>query len=182
MPEITEWNSFYVIIGAAAGALIGLQFVAMTLITTRPVRGQEVAGAAFATPTIVHFTVALFLSAILSIPWHGIVAVSTIWGLAGFGGLIYAMMVTRRMRAQNIYRPVFEDWLFHVLLPIIAYGMLAVSAFVAHFHARSALFVVSAATLVFLFVGIHNSWDAVTYHIFTLRAKPAVPAADENKS
>jgi hypothetical protein len=40
---------------------------------------------------------------------------------------------------------------------------------VAHSHARPALFVVGAATLLLLFVGIHNAWDAVTYHVFVNR-------------
>ncbi len=31
MPALTEWENFYVIVGSAAGALIGLQFVVMTL-------------------------------------------------------------------------------------------------------------------------------------------------------
>ena len=35
MPNLAEWDSFYVILGSAAGALIGLQFVAMTLIAQR---------------------------------------------------------------------------------------------------------------------------------------------------
>lgn len=44
--------------------------------------------------------------------------------------------------------------------------MLTGSAFVARSYVRPALFLVGAATLVFLFVGIHNSWDGVTYHVF----------------
>ena len=32
MTEFAEWESFYLIVGGAAGALIGLQFVVMTLI------------------------------------------------------------------------------------------------------------------------------------------------------
>ena len=36
MPEFNEWESFYVLVGGAAGALIGLQFVVMTLIADRP--------------------------------------------------------------------------------------------------------------------------------------------------
>jgi hypothetical protein len=44
-------------------------------------------------------------------------------------------------------------------------AMLAGSAYVAHSHARPALFVVGAATLLLLFVGIHNAWDVVTYHV-----------------
>jgi hypothetical protein len=35
MPELAAWDSFYVIVGSAAGALIGLQFVVMTLIVDR---------------------------------------------------------------------------------------------------------------------------------------------------
>jgi hypothetical protein len=45
--------------------------------------------------------------------------------------------------------------------------MLAASAYVAHSYARSALVLVGAAALLLLFVGIHNAWDAVTYHVFT---------------
>ena len=52
MSELTEWDSFYVIVGSAAGALIGLQFVVKTLIAERPKPAAE-AGAAFGTPTIV---------------------------------------------------------------------------------------------------------------------------------
>ena len=56
MPELIEWDSFYVIVGSAAGALIGLQFVVMTLIAERPqLHAAEDASAAFATPTVVHF-------------------------------------------------------------------------------------------------------------------------------
>jgi len=36
MSELAEWDSFYVIVGGAAGALIGLQFVVMTLIAEKP--------------------------------------------------------------------------------------------------------------------------------------------------
>src|SRR5262245_56714764 len=151
MPELTEWNSFYVIVGSSAGALIGLQFVVMSLIVNRPVLRTPEAGAAFATPSVVHFGVVLLLAAVVSDPWHAISTVAGFLGLVGLGGIVYSVIVARRMRIQAVYRPVVEDWLFHVLLPIAAYAMLALSAFVSHSHARPALFVVGAATLVLLF-------------------------------
>jgi len=171
MPEFTEWNSFYVIVGSSAGALIGLQFVVMTLIANRPVVRAPEAGATFATPGVVHFAVVLFLSAVLSAPWHAISAVAVLWGVAGLIGIVYSVIVARRMRLQTVYEPVFEDWLFHALIPFAAYALLAGSAFVAHSSARPALFVVAAATLLFLFAGIHNSWDAVMYHVFTKKGE-----------
>ena len=169
MSELTEWNSFYVIVGSSAGALIGLQFVVLTLIAERPPLRAAEAGGAFATPSVVHFAVVLLLSAVVSAPWHAFGAVAVVWGLVGVSGIVYAIVIARRMRVQTVYQPVFEDWLFHVLLPLAAYAMLAVSAFVSRSHARPALFVVGAATLLLLFVGIHNAWDAVTYHVFVNR-------------
>jgi hypothetical protein len=175
MSELTEWNSFYVIVGSSAGALIGLQFVVIALIAETPnARADAQAGAAFSTPSVVHFAVVLLLSAILSAPWHTIGPLGVVWGLVGMSGIGYAFIVARRMRLQTAYRPVFEDWLFHVLLPLAAYAMLAISAYVARSNARPALFLVGAATLLFLFVGIHNAWDAVTYHVFNRGAERKV--------
>jgi hypothetical protein len=163
MPEFNEWESFYVLVGGAAGALIGLQFVVMTLLAERPsVRAAE-ANSAFGTPTIVHFSAALLLSALLRAPWHVITPAAALWGLTGFSGVAYALIVARRMRKQRAYRPDLEDWLFHVLLPLAAYAMLSTSAFAASSHTREALFCVGASALLLLFIGIRNAWDSVAY-------------------
>ena len=77
------------------------------------------------------------------------------------------------MRTQTANRPVIEDWLFHALLPFAACAALAVSAFAAHAHERRALFLVAAASLLLLFIGIHNAWDTVTYHVFVQRQEQA---------
>ena len=134
-------------------------------------RGQAQAGDAFATPTIVHFGAVLLLAAVLSAPWDGIAAPAILWGLLGLSGIVYEIIVIRRMRGQFVYTPEFEDWLFHVLLPFAAYATLAGSACAARSHAGAGLFGVAAAALLLLFIGIHNAWDAVTYHIFVVRKR-----------
>ena len=168
MTALAGWENFYVILGASAGALIGLQVVVITLIAHRPiVAGQAHAGAAFATPTIVHFGAVLLLSGIGSAPWHAIADAAMLWGLLGLCGMVYAIIVVRRMRTQSIYTPQFEDWLFHVLLPFAAYAILAGSAIdVVYSNADNDLFGVGAAALLLLVIGIHNAWDTITYHIF----------------
>ena len=108
----------------------------------------------------------LLLSAIVSAPWDEITIVAILWGLVGLCGVVYVVIVARRMRRQRVYRPVFEDWLFHVLLPLAAYTLLAISAYAAPYYARPAPFLVGAAALVLLLIGIHNAWDAVTYQVF----------------
>ena len=57
--------------------------------------------------------------------------------------------------------------MFHGILPFGAYAMLAVSAWVAQSDSRAGMYLVGGAALLLLFVGIHNAWDAVTYHVFT---------------
>ncbi|MGB9366554.1 MAG: hypothetical protein WCE79_11135 [Xanthobacteraceae bacterium] len=169
MPGFEEWESFYIIVGAAAGALIGLQFVVMTLLADRPPAVEM--GAAYATPTIVHFSAALLLCALLRAPWHGIAPAAVLWGLTGVCGFIYELIVMRRMRAQSRYENAFEDWFFHVVLPLSAYALLAVSAVAALWRPNEAHFAVAAATLLLLFAGIHNAWDAVTWHLLVRRVK-----------
>lgn len=166
MAELGEWESFYVIIGSAAAVLIGLQFVMMTLVAAGNVPRPREAGAAFATPTIIHFGTPFVIAALLRMPWHGIGPAAALWGVIGLAGLAYTGVVVRRMRSQTAYRPEGEDWLFHGALPFLAYGDLAICALVALSHVRGALFGVGAATLVLLCVGIHNAWDAVSYHVF----------------
>jgi hypothetical protein len=167
MTALEGWENFYVIVGSSAGALIGLQFVVITLIAERPLPDSERASGAFATPSVVHFGVVLLLSAILSAPWNSLANAGYVWGLIGVAGLIYTPIVMWRMQKQDAYQPVFEDWLFHAILPFVAYAILLISALTAHTHEREALFLVGAASLLLMFIGIHNAWDAVTWHVFT---------------
>jgi hypothetical protein len=167
MNALAEWGNFYVIVGSSAGALIGLQFVVITLIADMPFAGGDAqASRAFTTPSVVHFGVVLLLSAMISVPWSRIATVAVLWGLVGLGGVVYTALVARRLRAQTSYQPVFEDWLFHVLLPLAAYAALAASACAAHSRPRAALFLLAAAALLLLFIGIHNAWDTVTHLVF----------------
>jgi hypothetical protein len=163
---IAAWQSFYVIVGSSAAALTGLQFVVMALVADLPVRRSAPPISAFATPTIVHFGAALLLSAILSAPWGGMTAPALLCSLCGVTGLAYTIVVARRARVQDEYQPVFEDWLFHVLLPAVAYAILA-AAYPARSHAEKTLFSIATAALLLLSIGIHNAWDTVTYLVLT---------------
>jgi hypothetical protein len=166
LPELVEWESFYVIVGSSAGALIGLQFVVLTLIAEKPQLATAEGGAAYLTPTIVHFGTVLLLSAVLRVPWHSIGAFATAWGLVGLAGIAYVAVVNLRIRRQALYQAQLEDWLFHALIPFAAYALLALAALAASSHERDALFGVAAAVLLLLFCGIHNAWDVVAYHVF----------------
>ena len=171
MTDLNGWENFYVIVGSSAGALIGLQFVVLALIAERPVFRMAEASAAFATPSVVHFGAVLLLSAMVSAPWSDVAVIAILWGLLGVCGMVYVFIVTRRMQKQTVYKPEFEDWLFHSLLPLVSYAVLTISAIAAVSHAREALYATGAAALALLLIGIHNAWDAVTYHVFVTNAQ-----------
>jgi hypothetical protein len=182
MSELAQWDSFYVIVGSAAGGLIGLQFVVMTLVAGRPHLRTPELGAAFATPTIVHFGATLLLAALVRVPWQSLTPAAVLWGLLGLSGVAYSLIVARRVRRQDIYQPAFEDWVFHTLLPLTAYAALALSPFAAASHGREVLFCVGAASLVLLFAGIHNTWDALVYQIFVHNGEPAADRRPDGAS
>ena len=160
--RLSDWGSFYVIVGSSGGALIGIQFVVITLIAGMR-RRTEGAVAAFATPTVVHFAGALLVSAIMSAPWAALSRPALALATCGVIGIAYAVVVIRRARRQTDYRPVWQDWLWYLTLPCVAYVALSLAALLLRSHAEAALDVIAAAALGLLLVGVHNAWDSVTH-------------------
>jgi hypothetical protein len=164
---LTTWENFYVIIGSSAAALTGLMFVVITLIAGTRVRRSSGSIAAFGTPTVVHFCSALLVAAILSAPWPALWDAGLLLGICGLAGVIYIIVIIRRARHQADYQLELEDWLWHTIFPFISYAALVVAALAIPSNATPALFVIGAATVLFLFIGIHNAWDTITYLTFT---------------
>ena len=166
---LLAWENFYIIVGSSAGALTGLQFVVMALVADSPTRADTDTIDTFGTPTVVHFCAVLLVSAILSAPWQALSHASAVVGICGAAGVFYGLIVVRRARRVTTYKPEMEDWIFHCVLPLVAYVTLLVSAVALASGQVSALFGVALFTLILLFVGIHNAWDTVTYVAVSLR-------------
>jgi hypothetical protein len=169
-PELLQqWTNFYVIVGSSAGALTGLQFVVVALIQETQAASSGLEIRAFGTPTVVHFCVALLISAIVCAPWHALSGVAICLGVCGAGGVVYILRVIRHARTQTGYSPDFGDWMWFVSHPLTAYLLLFVASVVLLWHPAVALFLVAAMALLLLFIGIHNAWDTVTYITITRR-------------
>lgn len=159
---LTGWTNFYVIVGSSAGALTGLQFVVMTLIAGARVESSMREVRAFGTPTVVHFCAALLVSAIMSAPWHRLRNIGLCLVCCGIAGVAYAISIIWHAR-RTTYRPDTEDWIWYVAFPFVAYTSLVGGAILLRWQTVLALFVIAGTTLLFLFIGIRNSWDTVTY-------------------
>jgi hypothetical protein len=175
---VRQWENFYVIVGSAGAALIAIQFVVITLVASlrRRVTTAETVKA-FATPTVVHLGGALLVSALMTAPWPSLVPVSVALALCGLGGLGYGAMVIQNARRQTVYRPVREDWVWHAIVPCMTYTALIVAAVALFLAARFAVFVIGAAALALLLIGIHNAWDTVTHMVVTGPDEPTPPSS-----
>jgi hypothetical protein len=169
---LARWESFYIIAGSVAGALIGLQFVVIALIAESRSRPTPPEIAAFGTPTILHFCAALLVSCLLSVPWPSLSIAGLGLAACGVAGVMYAVAVVRRARRQQAYRPVLEDWVWHAALPFLAYAVLLAAAVLLPRHSGPALSLVATVTLGLVFIGIHNAWDTITYIAVDPRHRP----------
>jgi hypothetical protein len=169
VPEIassflTPWATFYNMTGESAAALTGLMFVVITIVSGDGNRRRNPAGVStFSTPTVVHFSVALLISALLCAPWPSLAGpgiVLALTALAGLGYLVRIMLMTAKLRE---YHPDLEDWVFYTVLPFVSYGAILIGAIMLFRMPQAALFVLAGSVVLKLFIGIRNSWDVVTY-------------------
>jgi hypothetical protein len=180
LSPLAAWRGFYGIIGSSAAALTGLQFVVIVLGAQVNVLGSASAIRVFATPTVVHFCAALLISAVMSAPWHGLSSVAVGLAVCGATGLTYALVMIRLTRRQTSYVLVLEDWLWHCVLPVTAYGALLVGGISLTRRPEALLFVIGATALLLLFIGIHNAWDSVTHLAFQRKSQSGLSAASSS--
>ena len=162
IPILGSWINFYEIVGSAAGALTGLQFVVIALISNTDTPGDMRAIRAFGTPTVLHFCMALLIAALMSVPWQSLYTLGIWFGVCGLAGLIYSIGSIRHAQKAE-YNPDKEDWFWFVGLPIAMYATLVGAAVLFWWDPAISLFSIAATSLLFLFTGIHNAWDTVTY-------------------
>ena len=161
---LRAWESFYVIVGSSAGALTGLQFVVLTLISeSGRIRGSADSVSRLRQPQRGPL---LRRSVGVGAPEHALA-----WTAPGRDrghavrdrGLSHSIMVMRRAMRQREYRPVLEDWIWHAALPMVAYAALWLGGLLFARSMADALFLAGGSALLLVFIGIHNALDTVMY-------------------
>lgn len=166
---LSGWENFYVIVGSSAAALTGLTFIVITISSDRSQdsAARRVAGLrAFISPTVVHFTGSLWISAVLNVPGHTALSLSLCLAVASVAGLVYCgrtLYWMLRTFTDSLYTPFLEDWIWNAALPVLAYLGLLGCAWGLLAHPGPSLYVVAAIALLLLFIGIHNAWDVVAW-------------------
>jgi hypothetical protein len=163
LPLLDGWSNFYVIVGSSAAGLTGLTFVVIALVSdATSVRMSGLR--AFVTPIVMHFGSALWLSALLCIPGHTAVSVAACMIVSGAILSAYGATTTYRMYlGRALYRPVLEDWIWNAALPSLCYLGLVIAGVLALQRTALALYIIGAAALTLLFIGVHNAWDLAVW-------------------
>jgi len=156
------WTNFAMLIGTSAATLTGLVFVVITLVTRDSVSSSE-GIKTFTTPTVLHFSTALFVSALIVVPWQVVIGPAIMIGLAGCYGVVHLIRAWLVSRHLNTYQPDLEDKISYTILPIVAYCVLIAGAAFLVPAPRGAMFGLAAGLVLLTFLGIRNAWDLVTF-------------------
>lgn len=159
---LKSWQTFYEIVGSAAAALTGLQFVVMAVLVQSPAPGSMHEVRAFGTPTVVHFCAALLTAATMAAPWRAWPDLALCLTIGGVLGVAYSLRTLFHAR-RAAYRPDVEDWIWYSVLPLLSYAALLADGWVLWRNVGWALPATAATSVLFLLIGIHNSWDTITY-------------------
>ncbi|HYM18486.1 MAG TPA: hypothetical protein VEU06_07985 [Micropepsaceae bacterium] len=160
-----DWDNFYLLVGGAAGALIGLMFVVATLTSEMNIESKRLVQGSriYITPIVFHFGVVFVVSAMTAVPELSSVAVAVVLAFLSASGLFYSAWTTIRLFHWKDPPPDLSDKVFYGIVPVIVYLALAVTAGAVWIAPANAPYPVGAIMLVLLLIGIRNAWDLATF-------------------
>jgi hypothetical protein len=166
---LAEWHDFFVLLGTAAGTLVGLLFVAASVSSGVFSFDRRAPLRVFLTATVVHFASVLAASLIVLLPvasWPAMGAMVLICGLVGLG---YSGLALRDSVRDGLISNIdWEDRTWYGVLPLAAYVAECAAGIVLICGAGAGCAVLAASTGLLLVAGIHNAWD-ITVWIITRR-------------
>ncbi|MGH7153897.1 MAG: hypothetical protein ACREF3_08190 [Acetobacteraceae bacterium] len=157
-----EWHDFYLMVGAASGALLGAMFVVASIASGFLTPERMPRARAFVTPTVVNVSSVVIACAVLLTPVLSWPRLTALTGAASLAGLIYAGVIGRQVWHREIDP---SDRVWHGLVPPGACVMMAVAAVLAFQQRELGLDVLAAALLVLLIAAIRNAWDLIVFFV-----------------
>ena len=160
------WDNFFVLIGTAAGGLIGLLFVVITLTSgldrSRALRASGI----YMTPNVVHFAVTLVASALVLAPRISLRVDAMILGgaaLAGFANAVRTCLGVTAFAHEPGSSPHWSDLPLYGVAPGLIYVLLLGDAAAIWLGAAFAPFALAALLMILILLAIRNAWDLITW-------------------
>lgn len=160
-----HWDSFYLLVGGAAGALIGLLFVVATLTRGRD-RDSALRGASvYMSPVVLHLALVLVISALATAPAIGtttgavIIGVCALLAAGASTRVVYHLAVGKTFASAH-----WTDVWCYGLMPLAA-DLALIGAAIAGLRASREIAAEACAVslVAILLIAIRNAWDLVTW-------------------
>ncbi|HEV2438669.1 MAG TPA: hypothetical protein VGX97_01235 [bacterium] len=176
MAQLQEWQNFYMLLGGASATLVGLMFIAISIVSRRASASEraivQLAYSAFLSPTFIHFVYVLVTAAVVLVPTLSESVLGVLLVLAGAGSLGYLLrhlpFVRERYRIGTLDR---SDLVWYSMMPAVCYvlyldagiGLLRSAAGVP--SRGQALNALAAASVLLIVIGVRNAWDLVVFQV-----------------
>jgi hypothetical protein len=174
MDMLKGWHDFFVVLGAAAGTLIGAMFVVVS-IGSGLVRQENLASRIFVTPTIVHLAVVLMACAFVLVPSLNQMVLGATAGVAGIAFLGYAARNVFHIHRRNEVE--WSDHLWYGFLPVIGYLVMIGGAVLLLKASPGAVETIAFGLAVQVISGIRNAWDLILFFLQKRSADGTGPVA-----
>jgi hypothetical protein len=158
-----HWDSYYLLIGTAAGALIGLLFVVATLNAGREVSTVTHGTKTYLTPTVFHFAMVVTVSALATAPELPAFFVGLALGACAFAGLLYASWVCVRLSQNKLEGQHWSDFWYFGAAPVATYLALGATAAAVWIAPATVPYGTAFLLLLLMLLSIRNAWDLVTW-------------------
>jgi hypothetical protein len=162
MEMLDKWHDFFLILGAAAGTLIGSMFVVVS-IASGMIKGGELTSRIFVTPTIIHLAFVLLSCAFTLVPSLDRFTFAAGAGAAGIVFLAYAgrnVFHIERRRAVE-----WSDHLWYGICPLVAYIVVIVGAVLVLKEKPGGVETIAVALGLLVASGIRNAWDLILFFL-----------------
>ncbi|MBV9271121.1 MAG: hypothetical protein JO165_08505 [Candidatus Eremiobacteraeota bacterium] len=157
--QVAEWRDFYALVGTAGATLMGLTFVVISL-SPRTIMDREDAVRSSTTPIMAFFTTVVFVAVLMLVPRVAPFLRGLMFVVIALIGLVY-MCTTGTYQSWRQSDLGYDDLLWYVLWPFVAYIALLVGGIEVWRNQGIGMYIGAASVVFFLLIGVRNAWDVV---------------------
>lgn len=163
-PMFEGWQDYFLLVGSAAAALIGLLFVVVTLTIGRDLSTIERGQKLYMTPIVFQLGGTLLLSGVALAPPVTQAFLGLACLIVGLIGLLSGVWITKGVSKAAPDSTTSFDTLWYGIVPTVAYGfLLATSGLLLARLGEWTLNAFAMMLMAQLLISMHNAWDLVTY-------------------
>lgn len=160
--EFHAWHDYYILIGTAAGALIGAMFVVASIGSGFLTQQHAPQIRRYMTPTVVHLASVLFAAAVATVPALGWQFLAVVFGAGGAAGMAYSAIVGWQVARSRVE---WVDQLWYALIPLVGYAVVVAAALTLVLRAVPNFAALAVGVALLLVAGIRNAWDMIVFFI-----------------